>query len=79
MLGFEVDDDSIFYIMLRIPNYMLIFMWPLYAERGGSAEIRKQFDKRFQRPFRIYFWLIIVSVCAFTAAVILQKYYFQPT
>ena len=76
-LGYEIDKDSIFNLMLRIPNYTLAFVWPLYAKRGGLLELRKIFDKKFKRPFMVNMWLLIVGGSAFGIDFYLYKFYFQ--
>lgn len=74
-LGCEIKGDSIFYQMLRIPNYTLAFIWPLYAKRGGLQEICNRFDKKFKRPFVIHLWLAVVSVGSLVIGILLDKYY----
>jgi len=75
-LGNEIQDDSFAYLMLRVPNYTLAFIWRYYARRSGLLEIHDRFDKKFKRPFMINLWLLIIGMSTFIILIIFQKYYF---
>ena len=55
--GYEIEGDSIFFKIMRIPHYGGAFAWYFYARRCHLLEIRKHFDKAFQRPFIVTFCL----------------------
>ena len=74
-MGFEPQEDSLFMLMLRVPNYGLAFIWPFYAKRAGLLEIRDSFDKKFKRLFIINFWLPILSIVALVIAINIKKYF----
>jgi len=72
--GTEISSDSIFHQGLRLMNYGGAFAWRFGAKRSKLLYIREQFDNRFQRPFIVYFWLVIASVSASTIAILLNKF-----
>ncbi len=49
--GFEFPNDNIFSVFFRVPNYSLIFLWKLYAEKNGFKEKIAHLDKGFRWPF----------------------------
>ena len=59
--GFEIPHDNIFYKMQRIPAYCGAFAWYWGAKRSKLVKIRDQFDKQFQKPFIITFWLLMIG------------------
>ena len=59
--GFEIPHDSIFFKLQRVPSYGAACAWHWGAKRSGMLKIRDQFDKDFQKPFIITFWLFVVG------------------
>ena len=49
--GFEMSNDSIFFLVFRVPNYSLVFLWKMYAKRSGLEGKIEHFDRRFRWPF----------------------------
>jgi len=75
-MGFEAPNDSIFFVLLRATRYAMLFAWPWHAKRTGELEKADQFDEKFQRPFKIFFWLMIIgSICALATMIILNLYH----
>lgn len=74
VLGREVSGDNFAYLMLRVPNYTLAFIWPFYAKRAGLLKLRIDFDNKFKRPFMINLWLLIVGISAFLVAIVMNKF-----
>ena len=68
--GYEIPSDSIFFKGFRFMDYGGAFAWRFYARRIGKEWMRERFDKKFQRPFIISFWLIIVG-CLFLGIVVI--------
>jgi len=77
--GSEISGDSIFHQGLRLMNYGGAFAWRFGAKRSKLLYIRERFNKRFQRPFIIYFWLVIISVSSLTIAILLKKFVLHVT
>lgn len=72
--GFEIPGDNIFYKLQRIPSYGAAFAWKWGARRSGMEKIRGDFDKEFQRPFIITFWLFAIGIIVMIVAILLDKY-----
>jgi len=79
VFGYEVSSDSIFHKGLRLMNYSGAFAWRFGAKRSKLLHIRDQFDKNFQRPFIIYFWLVVTGTSALIISVILDKFVLRVT
>ncbi len=79
VFGYEISSDSIFYQGLRLMDYGGTFAWRFYARRIGKEWMRERFDKKFQRPFIIRFWLMIIGVLSFSVAGILHEYLLRLT
>jgi len=79
VLGYEVSSDSIFHKGLRLMNYSGAFAWRFGAKRSRLLYIRDQFDKNFQRPFIIYFWLVVTGTSTLIVSVILDKFVLRVT
>ena len=75
VFGREIFGDNLFYLMMRLPRYGGAFAWRWSAKRAGLLAIRDHFDKRFQRPFILYFWLLIASALSLLVAVILNEFF----
>ena len=73
--GFEIADDSIFFYGLRLMNYGGAFAWRLGAKRSKLIYLREKFDKKFQRPFIIYFYLMVSGGFSAILLFILSKFY----
>ncbi len=58
--GHELSTDIIT-LFARAPAYAAGFAWRLFARRNGLAGKIEHFDRKFQRPFIITFWLMVVS------------------
>jgi len=74
IFGCETEDDSFFFLMLRVPNYTLGFIWKFYAKRAGLLEMYNHFDKKFKRPFMLNLWLSVIGMGAFLILIYMQKY-----
>lgn len=76
VLGHEIprSSDNIFYKGIRLMNYAGAFAWRLGASRSRLLYLRDKFDVKFQQPFKIYFWLIIISVCSLSGGILLDTY-----
>ena len=72
--GYEIPSDSIFFQGFRMMNYGGAFAWRWAAKRSQLFYIRDQFDKKFQWPFVIYYWLVYTSFFSMFLAVILHKF-----
>ena len=59
--GSEIPYDSIFYQLLRLPRYGGAFASRWGARRAHLLSIRDQFDKKFQRPFIVTYYLLMVG------------------
>ncbi len=72
VFGYEVPGDSIFYQGIRMMNYGGAFAWRWSAKRSHLLDIRKCFDKKFQRPSIICFWLVFIGVLSSIIAGVLH-------
>ncbi|NOZ55140.1 MAG: hypothetical protein GXP08_18715 [Gammaproteobacteria bacterium] len=77
--GYEIPSDSIFFQGFRMMDYGGAFAWRFYARRIDKDWIREHFDKKFQRPFIISFWLIVLGFLAMILLYILDKLFLQIT
>ncbi len=62
VLGYEITSDNILHLGNRMMNYGGAFAWRWSAKRSGILPIRDHFDKKFQRPFIINYWLVFASI-----------------
>ncbi len=77
--GYEIPSDSIFFQLLRIPQYGGAFACRWCAKRSSLLHIRDRFDKKFQRPFIITFYLSIVGVVSMVFGIVLSKFFLHVT
>jgi hypothetical protein len=58
VLGYEIanDSDNIFYKAMRLMNYGGAFVWRMGAKRSKLLYLNDRFDKKFQRPFKLFFF-----------------------
>ena len=77
--GFEIPSDSIFYKVQRIPSYGGAFAWRWGAKRNKIEYIRDKFDKGFQKPFILTFWLFVIGVVALLIVFLIDKFYLHIT
>jgi len=77
--GYEITSDSIFYLILRLPAYGGAFAWRWGAKRSKLLHIRDQFDKRFQRPFIITFYLYTIGSVSMILLIIWDKFFLHIT
>ncbi len=77
--GHEISSDSIFYKILRLPNYGGAFASRWLAKRTHLLHIRDQFDKKFQRPFIITHYLFMVGGISMVLLFILDKLFLNIT
>jgi len=75
VLGYEYPHDSIFALMLRVPNYAGGFMWKWSARRSGLEGKIEHFDRRFRWPFITVMMLLIIGFSSFFTGIILQKFF----
>ncbi len=77
--GYEITSDSIFYLILRLPPYGGAFAWRWGAKRSHLLHIRDKFDKQFQRPFIITFYLYTIGSVFLILFVIWDKFFLNIT
>ena len=77
--GSEIDSDSIFFKIMRIPHYGGAFSWRFYARRSQLLEIRDGFNRRFQLPFMITFYLGWVGFFSMVAGIVLDEFFIGAT
>ncbi|MCW8934914.1 MAG: hypothetical protein OQK98_09330 [Gammaproteobacteria bacterium] len=65
VLGYEYPNDSIFSLMLRVPNYGGGFLWEWSAKRSGLKGKIEHFDNKFKRPFIVNYILLIIGTLSF--------------
>jgi len=73
--GHEITSDSIFYLILRLPAYGGAFAWRWGAKRSKLLHIRDHFDKKFQRPFIITFYLFTIGSISMILLIIWDKFF----
>lgn len=73
--GHEFPNDSFMFLMLRIPNYTLGFIWPFYAKRAGLLAIQGKFDTKFKRPFYAHMSFLLAGIILIIILGNLEKYY----
>lgn len=72
--GYEFPHDSIFALMIRIPNYASAFLWKWSAKRSGLEGKIEHFDKNFRRPFVASFVLVFIGIACLVAGILFDKY-----
>lgn len=75
VLGYEFPNDSIFSLIIRIPNYASGFLWEWSARRTGLKGKIEHFDKRFRWPFVTSFILVFFSLACAIIGVIFDHYF----
>jgi len=75
VLGYEMPHDSIFALMLRVPNYAGGFMWKWSARRTGLEGKIEHFDSQFQWPFKAVMVFAIAGGLFFIIGIVMQKYF----
>ena len=75
VLGYEFPHDSIFALMLRVPNYAGGFMWKWSARRGHLEGKIEHFDAKFRWPFIAVMVLTIVGLTSLIIGTLLIKHY----
>ena len=73
VLGYEVPHDSIFYLIIRVPNYAGGFMWKWSARRTGLEGKIEHFDARFRWPFKATMILAIAIILCFGTGIALDN------
>ena len=73
VLGYEFPYDSIFALIVRVPNYAGGFMWKWSARRSGLEGKIEHFDARFRWPFIATMVLVIVGLSSLILAAIAKK------
>jgi len=71
--GYEIPSDSIFFQLLRMPRYGGAFACRWCAKRSHLLYIRDHFDKKFQRPFIVTYYLSIIGGTSIFLLYILDK------
>lgn len=74
VLGYEFPSDSIFALIIRVPNYAGGFMWKWSARRTGLEGKIEHFDNRFRWPFIATMVLIIVSMSSMIIGALMDNY-----
>jgi hypothetical protein len=75
VLGYEFPHDSIFALIIRVPNYAGGFMWKWSARRGHLEGKIEHFDQKFQWPFKAVMVLMILVLVCFGVGIALDKIY----
>lgn len=75
VLGYEYPHDSIFSLMLRVPNYGGGFIWKWSAKRGGLKGKIEHFDTKFKWPFIVNFLFMVVGICCLIASVLIGEFF----
>lgn len=73
--GYEMPHDSIFFLILRVPNYGAAFLWKWGEDRSGLKGKIEHFDKRFRWPFIAVLLLAVCSVSFLALGVFIEKYF----
>ncbi len=73
--GFEFPNDSIFALMIRVPNYSGAFLWKWSAKRSGLEGKIEHFDAKFRWPFKAVMLLTIFGITCFIVAGIIKEYF----
>lgn len=73
VLGYEFPHDSIFALIIRVPNYAGGFMWKWSARRGHLEGKIEHFDQKFQWPFKAVMILAIFGIICFGIGIALDK------
>ncbi len=72
--GFEIPHDSIFFLVMRVPNYGGALLWKWYAKRIGLAGKIEHFDRRFRWPFIAAFLLMLFGGLMLIIMVLFDNY-----
>ena len=75
VLGYEFPHDSIFALMIRIPNYASGFIWKWSAKRTGLEGKIEHFDIKFRWPFIASFILVFFGMTCAIIGVLFDKYF----
>ncbi len=73
--GYEFPNDSIFALMLRVPNYGGAFLWKWSAKRSGLEGKIEQFDAKFRWPFKAVMLLTIFGITCSVMAGFVENYF----
>ena len=73
VLGYEFPHDSIFALIIRVPNYAGGCMWKWSARRGHLEGKIEHFDARFRWPFIVAMVLTLIGMFSLVIGIILQK------
>ncbi len=74
VLGYELPTDMIS-LGLRVPNYAGGFAWRFSTRRTKLAGKIEHFDRKFQRPFIITFWLMMTGGGAMILTAVIDKFF----
>ena len=77
--GFEIPSDNIFFQGQRLTSYGGAFAWRWFAKRSHLLHIRDHFDKKFQRPFIITFYLLWIGTISMIVGATLDKFFLHVT
>jgi len=72
--GFEIPHDSIFFIVMRVPNYGGALLWKWYARRIGLEGKIEHLDKHFRWPFIAAFLLMLFGGLMLIVMVLFDSY-----
>ena len=74
VLGYEFPHDSIFALIIRVPNYAGGFMWKWSARRSGLEDKIEHFDASFRWPFIAVMVLTIIGLSSFILSAIIHEF-----
>lgn len=74
VFGYEYPNDSVFALMIRVPNYASGFLWGWSAKRTGLKGKIEHFDMGFRWPFIASFILIFFGMICAIVGVVYKNY-----
>lgn len=74
VLGYEFPHDSIFALIVRVPNYAGGFMWKWSARRSGLEGKIEHFDTSFRWPFIVAMVLAITGMVSLIVGTLLKNH-----
>lgn len=74
VLGYEFPHDSIFALLIRVPNYAAGFLWKWSTKRTGLTGKIEHFDIQFRWPFIAVMVLAILMFILIVVGSIIKNY-----
>jgi hypothetical protein len=73
--GFGFPNESIFALLIRVPNYGGAFLWKWSARRSGLEGKIEHFDETFRWPFKAVILLTIFGITCSVMAGFVEIYF----